>query len=269
MPVKLAAQCHEPQSDAGNNPALVILHGLFGSASNWRSLSRQLGEVHPVHVLDLRNHGVSPHHPSMTYPDLASDVLEYLDDKVDGPVVIIGHSMGGKAAMHLALSQGQRLVGLIVVDIAPVINQHDFDNLFEAMTELDTSSIQRRSEAEEALGRRVPEQALRQFLLQNLVRADTGYRWRINLQAIASNMDAILDFPLPDQWQPFQGPTLFIRGEQSTYICDEHETVIHELFPNARLVTIKNAGHWLHAEQPQRFFKEVGGFLESLSRCPI
>ena len=184
-------------------------------------------------------------------------------DNAEQAPVLIGHSMGGKTAMHLALIQGHRLARLIVVDIAPVANQHDFDNLLEAMTELDIDSLQRRGEAEVALAKRVPQQALRQFLLQNLVRAGSGYRWRINLQAIRANMDAILDFPWPDNWQPFERPTLFIRGGLSTYIRGEHEAMIYQLFPNARIVTIENAGHWLHAEQPQRFVEEVRRFLTS------
>ena len=263
MLVKVAAQLHEPQSGEENAPSLVILHGLFGSAGNWRSLSRQLASEHAVHALDLRNHGVSPHHDLMTYAEMAGDIVQYLDENVGDAPILMGHSMGGKAAMRLALSHGGRLSKLVVVDIAPVPNQHDFDHLLQAMSLIDTKTIRGRGEADKALAERVVDPPLRQFLLQNLVRDDTGYRWRINLEAIRANMDAILDFPIPDDWQAFEQPTLFIRGEQSAYVRSEHHKTIRELFPNAKIVTIADAGHWLHAEQPQRFLDAVLSFLES------
>ena len=263
MQVKLAATYHDSQVTGTNSPALVILHGLFGSANNWRRLARALSSDYPVHALDLRNHGVSPHDMHMTYPDMAGDVVDYLKDALTQPPVLVGHSMGGKTAMRVALGEGSRLARLIVVDIAPVPNWHEFDNLLDAMSELKTGTLTRRSEADAALRARVPDQSLRQFLLQNLVRGETGYRWRINLEAIRSNMDAILDFPRPDDWRPFERPTLFIRGEHSDYIRAEHDELIHELFPAARTITIANAGHWLHAEQPQQFLHEVREFLET------
>ena len=263
MRVKLAVKYHETRAPGRDSPALVILHGLFGSANNWRRLAQQLSSDYPVHALDLRNHGASPHHPHMTYANMAGDVAGYLDHALTRPPVLIGHSMGGKAAMRLALAEGHRLARLIVVDIAPVPNRHDFDNLLDAMTELDTRTLKRRSDADKALQKRVPEESLRQFLLQNLIRGKTGYQWRINLDAIRSDMEAILDFPRPDEWEPFERPTLFIRGEQSNYIRAEHDDVIHELFPKARTTTIRNAGHWLHAEQPQQFLHEVRNFLET------
>ena len=210
MPVKVAAQLHEPQSGEENAPSLVILHGLFGSAGNWRSLSRQLASEHAVHALDLRNHGVSPHHDLMTYAEMAGDIVQYLDENVGDAPILMGHSMGGKAAMRLALSHGGGLSKLVVVDIAPVPNQHDFDHLLQAMSLIDTKTIRGRGEADKALAERVVDPPLPQFLLQNLVRDDTGYRWRINLEAIRANMDAILDFPIPDDWQAFEQPTLFI-----------------------------------------------------------
>ena len=263
MRVKLAAKYHATETPGRNSPALVILHGLFGSANNWRHLAQQLSNDYPVHALDLRNHGTSPHDAYMTYTDMAGDVADYLDHALTRPPVLIGHSMGGKAAMRLALAEGDCLARLIVVDIAPVPNRHDFYNLLDAMSELDTRTLKRRSDADEALKKRVPEESLRQFLLQNLTHGEAGYQWRINLEAIRSNMEAILDFPWPDDWKPFEHPTLFIRGEQSDYIRAEHDDLIHELFPKARTATICNAGHWLHTEQPQQFLHEVRDFLET------
>ena len=197
----------------------------------------------------------------MTYAEMAEDVAEYLTNTLPTKPVLMGHSMGGKTAMQYALAHGENLAKLIVVDIAPAPNQHDFDNLLEAMKSLDTENLQRRTDADDALSSRVPDAALRQFLLQNLVANKPGHRWRINLHAIDANMPAILDFPLPQKWRPFEQPTLFIRGENSTYLRTEHKKVIKKLFPNTHTVTIKNAGHWLHAEQPQRFLEEVRSFL--------
>ena len=165
MPVKLTAQLHEPQVSGETSPTLVILHGLFGSANNWRSLSRQLARDYTVHALDLRNHGGSPHIACMNYPEMASDVLRYFDEMLADNPILVGHSMGGKTAMHLALSAGQRICKLIVVDIAPVANRHDFDHLLDAMVALDTHAIRRRGEADAALAERIPDQSLRRFLL--------------------------------------------------------------------------------------------------------
>lgn len=263
MPVKVAAQRHAPPNGKSIGPPVVIVHGLFGCARNWRSLCRQLASRYEVHALDMRNHGASPHDDAMTYADMASDIVKYLDDTMTELPVLIGHSMGGKAAMHLALGHGDRLSKLIVVDIAPVPNHQGFQNLLEAMTEVDTKAIRGRDEAEEALSSRVPDKSLRQFLLQNLVRADHDYRWRLNLHALRVNMNAILDFPTPELWQVFEKPTLFIRGQRSPYVRPEHNQPIKALFPNTDLVTIADAGHWVHAEQPQRFLDEVCTFLQA------
>ena len=148
-----------------------------------------------------------------------------------------------------------------MVDIAPVPNKHDFGGLLDAMSELEVEHLERRSEADEALAKRVPDLGLRQFLLQNLVRGDYGYRWRINVDAIRANMGAILDSPVPDGALKFESPALFVRGGNSNYIREEHEEDIRRLFPCAELVTIEGAGHWLHTERPQRFLEEIRAFL--------
>lgn len=262
MSVKVAAQLHRRSCSESFGPPVLILHGLFGSAGNWRSVSRALSRRFEVHALDMRNHGASPHDDSMTYADMANDILDYLDDNICETPSVIGHSMGGKAAMHLSLAHGDRISKLIVVDVAPVPNHQGNEHILTAMSSVDIHRARQRNEVDRALADLLPDNALRQFLLQNLVRGNGGYRWRLNLQALRINMDAILDFPLPPIWQSYEKPTLFIRGERSSYVRSTHNEIIKMLFPNADIVTIADAGHWVHAEQTQHFLNRVGSFLE-------
>ncbi len=249
MSVALSYKSH---GEAAGTP-VVILHGLLGSSGNWRSIARRLAEQHRVFALDLRNHGESPHLDSMSYPAMADDVRAFLDTHDIDAATIIGHSMGGKVAMRLALDAPQRVERLVVVDIAPGVSHHDHLPWLRAMASLDLGRVRRRSDADAMLAAAVPDAAMRQFLLQNLAATPGGFVWRINLAAIENNLPALLDFPLDADVQPFRRPALFVRGAQSDYVLPEDEAIIRTLFPHAGIITIEGAGHWVHAEQPARF----------------
>jgi pimeloyl-ACP methyl ester carboxylesterase len=244
-------------------PPVVILHGLLGSSSNWGSIARRLAERHRVFALDLRNHGESPHIDDMSYAAMADDVRAFLDDHDIDAATVIGHSMGGKTAMRLALDTPHRVDRLVVVDIAPTLSDHDHLPWLRAMACLDVRRITRRADAESMLEAAVPDAAMRRFLLQNLAGTAGGFAWRINLEAIENSLPALLDFPIDANLQPFTGSTLFVRGAQSDYLPPKDETVIRELFPRARIVTIEGAGHWVHAEQPARFLEALDETLDN------
>lgn len=239
-------------------PPVVILHGLLGSSSNWRSIARRLAERHRVFVLDLPNHGDSPHVDHMSYPAMAKDVSAFLDEHGIDSATLIGHSMGGKTAMRLALDSPRRVDRLVVVDIAPTVSEHDHVPVLHAMACLDMARITRRSDAEQMLAADVADAGMRQFLLQNLTSTAEGFAWRINLDGIENSLANLLDFPLDADAQPFTGAALFLRGGQSDYVLPKDETVIRRLFPRAEIVTIEGAGHWLHAEQPAAFLRAFG-----------
>ncbi len=238
-------------------PPLVILHGLLGSSSNWRSIARRLAERHRVFALDLRNHGDSPHVDHMSYPAMADDVRAFLASHDIDSATIIGHSMGGKAAMRLALDHPGRVDRLVVVDIAPSVSEQDHVPVLDAMSSLDTTRVKRRADAEHMLEAAIPDAGMRQFVLQNLTSSADGFRWRVNLDAIRNSLPALLDFPLDADEAPFTGATLFVRGALSNYVSDSDLPVIRRLFPRAEIVTIEGAGHWLHAEQPARFLAAI------------
>ena len=242
-------------------PAVVILHGLFGSATNWRSIGRGLSEQHQVCIMDLRNHGDSPWHDEMDYPQMAADVVATLDRlQIDRPV-LLGHSMGGKTAMALAQLDLAPLSGLIVADIAPLSYPHDHDEFIAAMSSLDVDSLRSRGDADRLLSVRVAEVATRQFLLQNLVRQGDTFRWRVNLRSLQQNMTNLLGWNID---RPSDLEALFIAGGESPYIQGEGREAIRNQFPRATVETLAGAGHWLHAEQPQTFSQLVQDYLESV-----
>ncbi|MGB0629568.1 MAG: alpha/beta fold hydrolase [Alphaproteobacteria bacterium] len=253
---------HNEYGDGG--PPLILMHGLFGSARNWASIARALADTHHVYALDLRNHGASPRASTMTYEEMADDVAGFIAGRRLKDPVVLGHSMGGKVAMRLALDQPDLLKGLIVVDIAPVNYGHDMLDYIAAMQMLDLSGEQRRAELEEELREEVDDPGITAFLMTNLERANGGFQWRINLQAISAGMSGISAFPYPDG-AVYDGPAAFIAGEHSAYIRDEHRARILELFPKARTVTIKDASHWVHADQPAAFLKTAQAFLGAVS----
>ncbi len=244
----------------GEGQPLIILHGLFGSGDNWRTIGKQLAKEFAVYLVDLRNHGKSPHHPEHTYPAMAGDVLELMADLQLQKAHFIGHSMGGKTAMVLALTQPDRINRLVVVDIAPKRYPVVHREILEAMQALPLNQITSRQEAAQWLSQYIEEPPIVQFLLKNLVREGERWHWRVNLEAIAANIHALSDWP-DFTHQQFTGPTLFIRGKQSNYIETSDYAPIRKWFPAARFVTIPQAGHWVHADQPERFLKTVQYFL--------
>jgi pimeloyl-ACP methyl ester carboxylesterase len=261
MSLELAHIAHgDDHSEAG--PPVVILHGLLGSARNWSSFARQLGATRRVFALDLRNHGASPWADRMSYDQMADDVRAFLERRGLPTAAVIGHSMGGKVAMRLALAHGEQVDRLVVVDIAPVAYRRGFHAYVEAMRALDLSQIGRRSEADALLAEPIDDAGVRGFLLQNLVSGKDRLAWRVPLDALAANMPAIMGFPERGGIERYDGPALFVTGGRSDYVRPEHHAEILRLFPNAQIVTIPDAGHWVHAEAPQQFFEVVAAFLE-------
>ncbi len=245
---------HGAATDA---PTLLIAHGLYGSARNWGAIAKRLSGARHVVAVDMRNHGESGWQDTHSYPDMAADLAEVIE-ATRGPVDVLGHSMGGKAAMTLALAQPGLVNRLIVADIAPVTYTHSQLPYIDAMRGVDLSGIERRSDAAPLLEARVDDPALVPFFLQSLDVA--GRRWRLNLDVLANEMPRIMSFPEVDGH--YDGPSLFLSGETSDYVLPEHREVIKPMFPNARFMTLKGAGHWLHAEEPRAFVDVVGGWLE-------
>ena len=248
-------------TELGDGPALIVLHGLFGSARNWSTIARRLAPSHRVIALDLRNHGASPWADTMTYAEMADDVADFIAAAgLDRPS-ILGHSMGGKVAMTLALG-GATLGAVIVVDIAPVAFDGGFGQYVAAMSAIDLTAVERRGDADAALSSAVPDPALRAFLLQNLVARDGSYAWRINLRAIDTGLPALSGFSPADPTSTFAGPALFVAGGRSAYLAAKHHPAVRRLFPRAEIAVLDDAGHWLHAEQPEKFFDLVAPFLD-------
>jgi len=244
----------------GAGRPLVILHGLFGSLNNWQTLAKRLGEHFNVFTVDLRNHGHSPHSSVFTYEAMAEDVRDLLLGDGLSPASLIGHSMGGKAAMQLALNFPDLVDRLVVVDIAPKQYPPAHDGLMDAMGALDLEAYTTREEIDRALAGRVPATAVRQFLLTNLRRDETGvYRWKINFEVIRANSGELNRAQTADM--PFEKPALFLSGERSSSITPGDHPAIMRLFPRARFQAINAAGHWVHVDAPDEFLRVVLGFL--------
>ena len=239
-------------------PPLVIAHGLYGSARNWGVIARRLSDQRQVVAVDMRNHAYSAWDACHDYPHLAQDIAEVIE-QIGGTADVLGHSMGGKAAMTLALQHGALVNKLVVADIAPVKYTHSQIQFIEAMRAVDFSRIARRSDAEQQLAEQGVEKALQSFFTQSL--DIKGKRWLLNLDVLADQMPNIMGFPeLDAQWQ---GPALFLSGGESDYVLPEHRAKIRALFPGARFAKIPGAGHWLHAEKPREFEAAVRTFLNA------
>lgn len=243
---------------APDNRSLIILHGFFASSRNWRQIAQRLAVRFHVYVPDMRNHGASPHHPLMDYPSMSADLLRFMDDNGLETANLLGHSMGGKVAMWLALTNPDRVDKLIVADIAPVSYKHSFDNTVSALKELPLAEITNRKQAETLLASRIPELSYRQFLLQNLVLKDGKYCWRVDLDIFQRMAPHIAAFPNADHLATFIGKSLFIAGSDSDFVKPED---IDLLFPDAAFSTVADAGHWLHVQQPDVFTALVENFL--------
>ncbi|MGY1615935.1 alpha/beta fold hydrolase [Geodermatophilus sp. SYSU D00691] len=259
-------------------PRVVFVHGLFGQGRNWTTIAKGLADRHRVTLLDLPNHGHSPWTDTVDYVDMAGLVAAELESHGE-PVTLVGHSMGGKVAMTLALRRPELLRALVVVDVAPVEypvsggrtddpdeEASPFADYIAAMKALDLGSLQRREEADAALQDVVPSRMVRSFLLQSLVReglgADGGWRWRLNLDLLERDLELLRGFPEPPAGATYDGPVLWIAGANSHYVLPQDRDRMDELFPATRLVRIKNAGHWVHSEQPEIFLETLRRFLD-------
>lgn len=244
-------------------PTLIFLHGLFGSAANWQTVARGLEERFHVLVPDLRNHGRSPHAEAMDYPLMANDVASFIDEQGLDSALLIGHSMGGKVAMWLALVRPELVGALVAVDIAPVAYSHEFDNIFQALNAVDLGRISGRAQADGHLAGFLTDPALRQYLLQNLVNHDGSWGWRFNLQVLMQAINRITGFPDISPSMQFPGPALFLHGGVSEYLKPAYLPIIRQRFPLARVRSIPGAGHWVYAERPVEFRAALNTFLDS------
>ena len=243
----------------GDGPALIILHGLFGSSDNWHSMARCWSQKFQVHALDQRNHGNSPHASGMNYNLLSQDLLDYMNAENLESALIVGHSMGGKTAMTFADQFPDRVTGLVILDIGIKQYEQRHSAILEALRKLDLTEFSTRSEVDEALQTYIDSPAVRLFLIKNIRRdKHDRFQWKFN------HRELLLDYPkllaeIPMAF-PFDGPTLFIRGGASDYIPDRDWPVLQNFFPQAEFFTLTDAGHWLHAEEPDEICRLVEEF---------
>ncbi|MEX1200887.1 MAG: alpha/beta fold hydrolase [Methylophaga sp.] len=249
---------HYQIAGEGGNP-LLLIHGLFGSADNWRGIAKQLSKTRQVISVDLRNHGRSFQHPQQNYPLMTADIADVLAELGIDKVDLLGHSIGGKVAMQFAIDYPSRLNKLIIVDIAPRWYPDSHSQIFKNLMAVNLAQFSQRNEVDKALATMIPEQAVRSFLLMNLTMQDGQLAWRINLNHLFCNYPALLQAVTPAT--PIVQPTLFISGGDSDYIGTEDRQQIHQWFTNVQLLRIANAGHWVHADQPEAFCQTVESFL--------
>lgn len=254
-------QLHFRQSGSDQTPPLLFLHGLFGSSANWGRISRHFEADYHCITPDLRNHGRSPHNEDTSYQAQAADVQQLMQDLAIASATLIGHSMGGKVAMTQALTQPHTVDSLVVVDIAPVQYTHRFSTILSALQQLDLPTMQSREQADSVLAETIEEAEIRAYLLQNLGRKDGQWRWRVNLDFLCAGIDALMDFPDHRGCQ-YPGNTLFLYGERSGYFDQGGRKAAEPLFPGAEFREVKNAGHWVYAEQPEKFIQIVEVFLD-------
>ena len=250
--------------ELGSGRPIIILHGVFGSSDNWMTIARSLEAKYHLYVLDQRNHGQSFHSNTFDYPSMVDDLKKFIDLHQIHEPVVIGHSMGGKVAMNFAIRYPSHLNSLVVVDISPRSYPIHHDEILEGLSSLDLPNLKSRSDADSKLARYVNDQSIRNFLLKNLSRGDDGnFMWRLNLPVIRMNIERVGMGLVGDG--KFEKSTLFIKGSLSNYIESSDNDLIAERFPNSRIELIENAGHWVHAEQPEQFLKIISSFLESLT----
>ena len=246
----------------GEGEHVIILHGFLGMLDNWQTFGKRLAEDgYEVHLLDLRNHGRSPHSAHFSYDLMVDDVLTWMAGRGIDVANLLGHSMGGKTAMSLALKEPFAVEKLIVVDIAPRAYIPGHQAIMNALLSVDPTAADTRAVIEEGLMKRLDDQSLVLFLMKNLHRSkEGGYHWKMNLPALVDNYHEVIRAIESDE--VYENPTLFVRGEDSGYILDDDILDILNNFPRARLSTIPGAGHWVHADNPDALYEEVADFLE-------
>ena len=244
----------------GKGRPLIILHGLLGSADNWRSMSRRLGAHYKVLAVDLRNHGRSPHSDIFDYDVMVADLREFVEQQALTRIMPLGHSIGGKVAMQFAIDYSEQVDRLVIVDIGPKPYEPSQRYILEALRSLDLTRCKSFADVDAALAAEVSGESLRQFLLKNLARDENGrLRWKVHLEAIDRNYDKLARGLAPGR--TFDKPTLFIRGGRSNYIEDDDALLIRQIFPRAEIATLPEAGHWVHVDAPEEFFQTVLNFL--------
>ncbi len=244
----------------GKGESLLILHGFLGMSDNWKTLGNKFAEYYEVHLIDQRNHGRSFHSDEFNYELLADDLLNYIEYHQLERVHLIGHSMGGKTVMFFAISNPEKVNKLMVADIGPRYYSAHHEDILNGLNAIDFSTVNSRKDIEDQLSNYVSEVGVRQFLLKNVYRVTKEeFGFRFNLKSLTENYDEV-GVALPSLTQ-FNGETLFLRGGNSGYIDDNDRNLIEAHFPNSEIVTVKNAGHWLHAENPLDFYNYVVSFL--------
>jgi esterase len=244
----------------GHGEPMIILHGLFGMLDNWKSIATHFSKNFEVHLIDQRNHGLSPHSRDFSYQHMSDDLLEYMDERRLGPAVLMGHSMGGKTAMTFATQNGEHVDRLIVVDIAPKYYPVHHREIINALLSVDLEQNRTRREVELLLEKSIPDFGVRQFLLKNLYWEEKDkLGWRFNLPVLNDLIENVGE-ALPEG-SSFEGSALFMSGGRSNYITKDDHELIYEHFPRAEFVVIKKAGHWLHAEAPAEFIDAVEDYL--------
>ena len=260
-PSRMALQLNS--DTVGDGPPLLVLHGLFGSAGNWRSVARTLSATHRVSCLDLRNHGASPWAATMSYAEMADDVAHFIERQPTPRASVLGHSMGGKTAMALALTRPDLVDRLLVVDIAPLDYADTLSALAETMRGVDLSSATSRGEVQRTLASRLPDPSVAAFLAQNLVARDGHFDWRINLAALSPAMAELAGFPASLRERRFESPLHAIAGEHSSYVPRHDAAAFAPMFPQAVVEVVAGAGHWVHADRPREFVAAVQRALGS------
>lgn len=246
----------------GTGYPLIILHGLFGSLDNWHTLSKNFSEHYKVFSLDQRNHGRSPHSDEFNYSVMAQDLAVFLEQRNLSEVYLLGHSMGGKVAMEFAFKSPEKVAKLIVADIAPKDYPPSHQTLLETLLSIDLTQFTSRKDIDTSLTTKIPDFGVRQFILKNIYLNDAGiFTWKMNLSGIYKNYAVLSQNITRDK--TFSRPTLFIRGEKSPYIQESDYPLINSLFTQAKIVSMPNVGHWVHAEAPKEFYRIVMEFLQS------
>ncbi|MET0693892.1 MAG: alpha/beta fold hydrolase [Propionibacteriaceae bacterium] len=246
-----------------SGPRVVFLHGLFGQGKNWTSIAKSLADGYRLTLVDLPNHGRSDWTGEVSYAEMAMAVGDLLADRAASePFAVVGHSMGGKVAMALALLRPELVERLCVVDISPVryTRLTNFADYVAGMRSLDLGSLPDRTTADQGLLPYVPDETIRSFLLQNLRREGAGWRWQMNLDLLGDHLDVLADWP-DLQAEPYLGPTLWVAGAESDYITSDYAAAMRRLFPKTQLLTVKRSGHWVHSAQPAIFTEALRRFL--------
>jgi pimeloyl-ACP methyl ester carboxylesterase len=252
----------------GQGQAIVIIHGLFGMSDNWNSIGKKISENYNVHILDLRNHGRSFHNANFSYDDMSNDLYEYLlYHNIENPI-LIGHSLGGKVAMNFCFKNSERVKGLIVVDVAPKTYNIDFHiNILSVLLSVSLFNYKSREEIDTVLSKDIPELSVRSFLMKNLYRdVNKNLKWRFNIEVLRKELSNIKNADFLNGELIL--PTIFIKGGDSSYIISNDENLISKHFKNSRIREVVGAGHWVHAEKPDLFYKEVMTFITQELDCP-